>query len=849
MGNPFDDFKDLYGSTPKAIIDAAHTPGVHAEQLRQLGTDLLQDSHKSDAATIGDLKQISGVGKDAAGHAQKLAASGQLASGCLLKFGNDGTTFDTKVAALNSQVLNAAYADQHDPDVKSGKVKINVGQLRAAKAAELRPTYNGYVTTLDHQADAVAGILKAGPDNLDNIKRLIREGFIPLTAASDWPGLKLTADDRQAYYKAMFSRMTTEEQIAWVNQNKDKLPPDAAGGLSPEVQQHFADEIAAAIKAPGIVDADTLKMMQFFQSQQAYAHELYTKVSPEDIAAEIKDINGEVYPNGYQSDHADDKKEQFYRDFLTAAGISLATYTKGTGQYAPPSNIVDTYYKALTSDKDGQSAALSLLIRAGGQATSYDDHFLSDLTGRVYDFERKSDSPVWGPRDDDLTVNPFLTNNDHYGYASDTLANLLGSMEHSPKAAQEFFNAGYPDGDTSKENDRLHYLLTERTFAATPDHTGPAFSDEGRGLGAALEAAAVGTKSTDPNWSADFTSDVFNTIADKSGTGDDHFLGIDVPDDKWHIWSGMSHNLGDIAASYSNDVYDLIDGAPKGGPGHLDVSLDNFDKLLGEIGRGGDKSGVETLSAAVMIEGNHRIDDAITQWKHDHPGQPVTMDSLASSGLGLALQGRGDTTGTVLGHILNKSVLVDVDDDKIAETRAAYVSKAIDIAGGFIPGADTVLGEGKSELVKSAYDITKDQGLDILKEHVGEAPEATSDEYIKQNRDTTERGLEYNVLNQLIANGYLGDQHPGDHHAGVSHTPAIPDSLLVDGPNGTKVVNPDLYDADGTEKIGKDGQYTPAQIQQMRDDWNTWMNSQAQNIAHGVSSQAQDGFDRAVNNG
>ncbi|HJQ03912.1 MAG TPA: hypothetical protein VJ872_00580, partial [Nocardioides sp.] len=608
MGSPFEDFKDLYGSSPQSIIEAAHAPGVHAEQLRQLGTDLLQDSRKSDAATIGDLKQISQTAKDAAGHAEKLAASGQLASGCLLKFGSDGSTFDSNVAALNARVLNAAYGAQHDPDVKSGKIKIDVAQMRADLTVQLRPTYNGYVRDLDHQASEVAGILKAGPDNLDNIKKLIREGFIPLTAATDWPGLKLTTDDKQAYYRSLFSRMTTEEQIAWVNQNKDKLPPEAAPGLSPEVQQHFADEVAGAIKAKGTVNADTVRLMAFFQSQQAYAHELFSQVSPRDIAGEVEDFNNNLFPRNPDGLTSPDKGQlDLYKSFLTAAGNTLATYSNATGQYAPPggpSALADQWFKAITDDSHQQdSAALTLLIRAGGQQSTYDTGFLGDLTGKTYEWEIKHDGAVWSPRDTDVTYNPWdpphvtATGDYTYGWtggmkATDGLANLLGGMAHSPEAAQSFFLGHYP-GSTQDLNHRMDYLIgggDQRTWDGADN------SDDGDGLGLALQAATVGqdTRTADGTLIAD---KLFTNIAKYGGHADSTF------DDKWHVGPNMTDSLGTIAAGYTGDLYDMLSNTPPdAGATHLHISQSELTRVLGEIGGSDSHTGLETLTTAMLLE-------------------------------------------------------------------------------------------------------------------------------------------------------------------------------------------------------------------------------------------------------
>ena len=723
-------------------------------------------------------------------------------------------------------------SEEDDPDGEVTQAQVNAVAQGISEAL-----------TDAANADAdLAGVLKAAQkDQIDGGKGSLADANA-LTVALAGTGAK------EEYYKQTLGKMSAAEQKQWIKDHAKKLPPEAAAAVKKEVQEDLAREMAQDIHNGGVLGDRSVKVMAFLSHQQPFAHQFYSEVSPEEIAKQVRAYNDDTYPNGYQSDHADDGDEQAYRDFLSAAGATLATYTKGTGTYAPPGDLTDRYFDAITADEDGQGAALTLLLRAGGAHDSYEPRFLSDLTGKVYDWERDQNGPVWGPRDDELTVNPFGTDDDHYRYATDGLANLLGAMEKSPDAAQKFFYEGYPDHDLGAENDRLKYLVTERTFSSDK------FSDEGDGLGKALEAAAVGDRDDEPlfgadgvskrDFSADFTSDLFKTIADKSGTGDGHLGPIDYPDDKWHIWSGMGDELGNIGAGYSSDVYDIVAGNPHPGPGHLDLGGDDFDKVLGEIGRG-DKKGIETLSAGLMIEGNHRLDGAIAQYQTEHPGQPVTMEALSSGGLAEALRGVGGTNGEVVGHVLDKSVLVDIDDDKIQETRDAYVAKAVDVAGGFVPGAGTVLGEGASEISKSAYDLGKSEGLDLLKDQLSGSDSATSDTYVQGQRSSLDDGLKYNTINQLIRNGYFGDQHPGV--PGGDHTSPIPESLLVDGGNGQRVLNPGLYDADGVDSIGKEGQYTPAEVAQMKKDWYDFNQSTELNQAQGVASASQDGFDRELN--
>lgn len=851
MVDDFEDYADLNGgATAVSIREAADSPSTHSTTMQALVDDLADDSTQVRANVEGDISDATTMNLNPASDAaRRLTQSGLFAVGLLNSFADTVEKFDTDVETLNTELhdnTNARYQAQHNTPDEGGdddSEDLTYAEIKQQEKAKLLDRYNTASTTLETEADRVAGLFEGSPD-LSDVKALVLAGYIPLQYAGIWPSLNLTDEERQQAQLATVEQMTPEEQVEYVR-NTDDIDPAIAAVIAPAAQQVLADDVAADLKNKNI-DDDTVRLMNLFKDEQPFAHGLYSQVSTEEIAAAVKSVNDDAFPGGQVVNLNDPDKVEFYKDFLSAAGATFATYTKGTGDYAPPDNLTDTWFNAIKSDDTGESAALTMLIRAGGQSNSFEPDFLSDLTGRVYEWEKGQDGAVWGPRNDNDVVNPFLTDlgdgtyDGKYVYGADGLANLLGAMEHTPEAAHDFFDAGYPDGDTSEPNSRLKYLLEDRTFSEDRS------SDNGNGFGIALEAASVGSREDDPEWSANFTSELFNRIADKSGTGDGHFIGIDYPDDKWHIWPGMADNLGNIGASYSSDIYDIVAGSPAPGDTHLQIDAGDLDKVFGEIGRG-NKDGIETLSAGIMLEGNERLQDAIDEWQLAHPGEAIDLESVTEGSLGEALRGRGGTNGEILGHIINKAITVDEDDQSLAETRAAYVSKAMDIAGGFVPGAGTVLGEGANELLKSGYDVAKSEGLDLLKNAVASAPDATSGEYERSERSTLSDALENNITAQLIRSGILpvGD---GPNQ--------IPESLTVpgpteEGPNGeeiqTRVLNPDLYDSDGTDTIGEEDDYTQAERDQMLEDLHAWANSNSSSYVESLTQPAQDGLDRELN--
>lgn len=813
---------DRHSPSATAVESDANKVRNTTDGFETLSDDVVSKHNEAKSNVEGEPRsRMDGATSDSETKSRNLYRRAIVAGGALQVYSGAIESFNDSVDGWNRRI-NSAEDDEKAKEIYDD----HTGDYTAA------------VETLEDAATTGKNQLTKWDDD-KTVKNLWAAGALPTSATAMLPGIGLEYSDLTGLPPDLAA--LSDKELAEKVMSGD-IPKSLLPLLPGHAKELVADDVADDVKNNDI-DTNTVKIIDQLKDDEAFAHRFYQAVSLDELSDSIESLSRDAFPNGSDNPRVNEDSAELYKNFLTAAGATFATYSKATGQYAAPSNLSNTWYNAITSDKGGQGAALTLLLRAGGQETSLDSQFLADLSNRVYEWERNHHrKPVWGIPLNAVQheiVNPFATGGDGHRTATDGLANLLGAMEHTPDAAQQFFSTA--DGNVN--DDRLNYLLTERTFSEDD------YSDEGDGLGAALRAAAVGDREQNETiygtdvpkdeWSASFTSDLFNLISEKSGTGG-HWYDFQS---KWHIWPDMADDLGTIAAGYKSDVYDIVDGSPATGPAHLQIDGSDFDKVLGEIGRG-DKAGIETLSTAMIMEGNERLNDAISEWQSDHPNEPVTMEALADSGLGMALQGRGSTNGEVLGHILNKSVLVDLDDEEVAETRAAYVSKAIDVAAGLVPGG-VVLGDGASELSKAAFDTGTGEGVNLLKDAVEGEPSATADDYRHQNRETTSRQLEYNILNQLIRNGYLVEQNGG---AGGDETP-IPDSLLVDGPNDTPVINPDLYDEDGVETIGDDGQYTDAEIEQMRDDWNTWRNSQERNLSEGIVGQAQDGFDRTLNQG
>lgn len=560
------------------------------------------------------------------------------------------------------------------------------------------------------------------------------------------------------------------------------------------------------------VSGDTATLLGAYKKDAEFTKELFTNVSPDEWADAIKHENDEAFSNG-KIDEADRK---VYSEFLRAGGSALATYTQG---HPDPKGLAGEWFKAITEGDDENASALTLMIKKGGEdGGAFQTDFMYNLTDDVYNWERNHDGdPVWGPKsagllDPDAEVGSAARGRGAYvwtsGHADDGMANLLGGLNHSPEAAQRFFADDTLDNGDS--DDRLKYFMLDRTFASDNG------SDEGDGLGLALEAATVGGKSIDPELSASIASEVMQTIADNSGKDDGWF------EDGWHTWPEMNDSLGAIASGYSNDVYDLLSGEVPNGKDELRISEDDFKVVLGELGRGEDKTGAEMVGAAMVAEGNDRIDGAIQDYLKKHPGADIQEVNREIGGL---LSGHNTRTGEVLAETVGSSVLVDLEGEEEAAAKAEFMQKAISIGSGFIPGAGDVIGESlqgaTKHVVGSAIDTATSEGVDALKNAVA-AGDPPSSAWIAKQDNAGELLMERSAMNTYLRNGLLPDYL--NNSAAVVNTP--------DGP----VFRPELFDSSELEKLRTTNP-------QLVEDWNKWHGSDEELYALDVGVDGLQQYD------
>ena len=177
-----------------------------------------------------------------------------------------------------------------------------------------------------------------------------------------------------------------------------------------------------------------------------------------------------------------------YQARLSALGITLGTATQSVMLRDGYADDVVSVFQTPGQNAAAMSVVLSYATCATGFATTVADG--------VYDDERADGFTTWLDLAGGNTSLGFFMPDGTY--RTDAMPGILMMLSHNPEAAENFFSEGPSsssatvavsvDGRITDQdqpiNDRLQYLLTERTWANARG------SDEGAGLGQALESVA-----------------------------------------------------------------------------------------------------------------------------------------------------------------------------------------------------------------------------------------------------------------------------------------------------------------------------------------------------------------------
>lgn len=208
---PFAYFQELHGGVNGDTIRAdAYGAGLHAGDVTALASQLEGDSRAVARQLDGEITAMVQLNTRAAGaSATQVAARGHYAVALLGSFAGMVDLFDITVNSLNhryrsdlAMAMRWAGKAASETPTKKDDAKVDEAHMGPSVEAGIKPDYQAAVRDLDDNADKIAEKFRQGP-TVDNVRALVRAGLIPLHAESLYPGLKLTDEDRAAYFHSL----------------------------------------------------------------------------------------------------------------------------------------------------------------------------------------------------------------------------------------------------------------------------------------------------------------------------------------------------------------------------------------------------------------------------------------------------------------------------------------------------------------------------------------------------------------------------------------------------------------------------------------------------------------------
>lgn len=552
----------------------------------------------------------------------------------------------------------------------------------------------------------------------------------------------------------------------------------------PATAQNLGASDAKKLKdSNGAVDPALIAEIVNNQNDPYFAAGLAQNITPVELAQVVTDESRLVslIDDGsgvdYRAEMDDWKKN--YGDLLSAVGTTLAAATCNTGALALPSDYGKQWTDAITADvpsqggdgAHGQGAALSLLLAHGSFSTA----FLGTVSSGVYDYERKNagDGPLWRPRSWEDTNFAGVDSPDG-AQISDPLAGIMTALSHNPDAAQNFFDVGNPNASTvtmqinGKDvpaNARLKYLIEDRTWA-----TGDTGSDNGSGLGGALQAASTFYRADDPQGqvSATIAAQTFALIGTYTGHGYNGNWRVFGGHDGWKMWDGMRTNVANMIAGYSPDLirvagvnrpastgwngtWVVSDAGnslfPPNGPASawLDPKLmSNIIKTLGES-----PANMDVVNTGIAAAGRLVLAYAAQRGLQTDPNAAAHV--IAGTGTVPALTGASGALAYALNFAISAGHQGDKDKEELEKERAEEVSKILGIVTS-VPGLALPEGHEWSQFL---IDQVKDQALD----KIGEGPDQDAQGTYNDIASDYQSRLQQLTLNTLLDGGYLSAEN------------------------------------------------------------------------------------------
>lgn len=582
------------------------------------------------------------------------------------------------------------------------------------------------------------------------------------------PGLKRRLSLAQAIEAAAPGHLSTVR----VNElDVSRMPPDSAMRLGSADAEKLR-------KAGGNLDAHLIASLAKHHNDPYFAAGFAKDLSTDQLADIVSSAS---HAAGRTMMGPDARKFGQYQHLVRGMGATIATATRSTGALALPVDYAKKWVSTFTAehgDKDfgrGKAASLGVLLQSGHYSTP----FLDTISTAVYKYERsKGGDPVWAPKASvDGSLDPH---GDGQQQNPDVLSDVLAAMRTNAQAAHHFFDVGNAKDATTvtingrhlQVNARLKYLLQDRTWA-----TRDGASDDGRGLGAALDAAATYYRDGHYNGrtSAQIASQTLALLASKIGTGGNNW-GFGHT---WNIYKGMRPAVAQIVASYLPDVYRMVGplgrissdqlggtwavdarndnpGFPAGMPWGAQLDPGLMRQILGTLSDA--SSDMEIICGGAAATQQQLMTYALAKARHD-PHAPAI---LATGTLNSVSDAAAHSAG-VVGWLVNTAFQGARHNEDVEKRRKQAILQVLTIATEFPSFAFVI--KGAKGIKKLAFDYVeadlkkaRDVALYRYNRRAQEEPNTAPtrftpiDENVKQT-------LAQTALDNLLAAGYLSPKN------------------------------------------------------------------------------------------
>jgi len=417
---PFAYYGDTYAGVTGDSIRAAVDPvDTHASDLGVLAEDLKGDEKQILESTEGDITtDIAASPHVPYEVAIRLGGKAQFAAACTREFAGDVDTFDAAVNEINESYRSSVFAAQHDPDVRSGDLKL--ADLQSGFKANLQPRYAKAEEALDTAADEVAAKLKSGPTD-EEVRQFIRQGLMPLAAASFFPTLVLTESDKIEAYKFI-----VKDTIARLREEGLLTGPDP-GGYYLKWLQNAA--------ARGIPIDDIVEI--------AREHD----IRPDDFEVldgleEVKDRDGKSFFILPTDISGDDARKAVLMTYVLNAGTDYGTANGGVSDYAETPYSSDELQRIIDRQKANDwsyDEDVGFVHGNGGRLATTPNGMMMGLGGNgLQDLYSMNGGTTFG--------DTFMLNIDDPDDARAALASIIQSGEGAATGS---------DGQPAPRNDHL----------------------------------------------------------------------------------------------------------------------------------------------------------------------------------------------------------------------------------------------------------------------------------------------------------------------------------------------------------------------------------------------------------